>query len=225
MDYRLFRVLFVVGLAVAVAAGGVLGNGHSSGHSHMFAFADNSSACCATLYILDGDSVSQDLPAFGPVPAAARAIAHRSDPIVGLAWAPDGNSIAYLVGRRVLSGYYNVIDTVDLWRVRIADGTSDLVANDVASSLEQREYRLDWAIRWIGGDPLMAQKNDWRSRPFTSEPNPRFQSPDKKLVASLEWGVDSSWICVRPPQQVSSDSAGPGCFGDGFFSLPVWAPF
>ncbi|TAK66141.1 MAG: hypothetical protein EPO22_04120 [Dehalococcoidia bacterium] len=223
MDYRLLRVLLVASLVVAVAAGGVRGKGRSSGHSHMFAFADNSSACCATLYILDGDSVSQDMPAFGPVPAAARAIAHPSDPIVGLAWAPDGNSIAYLVGRRVLSGNYNVIDTVDLWRVRIADGTSDLVAHDVASSREQREYRLDRAILWIGGNPFMAQQNDWR--PVTREPNPEFRSPDKKLAASRESGVDSNWICVRPPQQVPSESVGPGCFGDGFFSLPAWAPF
>ena len=224
MDHRLLRALIVAGLVAVVAISGTLGNAHPSiGHSHMLAFADNSSGCCATLYLLDGDNVSQDAPAFGPIPAAAKAIAHTADPIVGLAWAPDGRSIAYLVGRRVLSGDYNVIATVDLWRVRIVDGTSDMVASDVASSPEEREYRLDRAILWIGGNPLMAQKNYWR--PVTREPDAEFRSPDKRFVAAREWGIDSSWICVRPPQHVSSDSVGPGCFGDGFFTLPVWAPF
>jgi hypothetical protein len=69
----------------------------------------------------------------------------------------------------------------------------------------------------------MAGKQSWS--PDTRKTDEEFLAPDKKLTATRAQGFDSNSICVRTPQAVRSDSLGPGCFGDGFFTEPVWAPF
>ncbi len=230
MNYRWFYPLFVAGLVTAGAIGGVLGNGHPvATHSHMLAFAvnTNNTICaadkavgCTGLYVLNGDSVQQDRQGLGPLPPAARLLVAGTD-IVGLSWSPDATEIAYLVGRRAPTGNDYFIQAIDLWRARATDGRTDLVTRNVASATDERDYRLGEAIHWIGDRPIMTAGDTWI--PATAESR-QFLSPDRKLMAMRQWGIDSSWICVRPPQAVQ-DARDTGCFGDGFFSEPVWAPF
>ena len=167
--------------------------------------------------------VRHDQPGVNPIPAIARPILRPAGTIVGLAWAPDATSIAYLLGRRVRSGNNYVVETIDLWQVRVADNTNQLVASDVASPTDRLTYRLERAIVWLGSAPAMALRRDWI--PATQRVNSGVLSLDGTLVAIRESGIDSSSICIRPPQATLSDTIGPGCFGDSFFTDPVWAPY
>jgi hypothetical protein len=189
----------------------------------------------SNLYVMDARAATTRTT---QVPEAARLVTSHSgerapDAIESLAWSPDGQRILYLLNDA--SGEYpNYERRIDLWSVN-RDGSEkrllqrDFVPLDVAQSRSLTEF-----IEWDG--------NGTRYRVRRTLPPPReakafgrnvdlTTSPDGAMAAYREWGIDSNWICVAAADAVE-ELAGPagatgtrfGCFGDGFFTRPEWAP-
>ena len=70
---------------------------------------------------------------------------------------------------------------VDLWRIRIADGRSELVTKDVATGTEQREYVLADAIQWID------------VAGFRDEELPGYQLLEGRRTSVTRWKARGIW--------------------------------
>ena len=198
------------------------------------AFADSDYECfgldvaaptrgCPTLYVLDAkDAIDTERQPL--VPEEARPLASHADPIPAVAWSPDGTWIAYLVEQRVIEGNYAVPKSTDLWIVR-ADGADNrkVLSNAIPVETVHRAI-LSSVLEWTGGGEVSIRAGRQPDAPKLKNRSFEIESPDRTLVAARVGGIDTDWICIRAAESPRDERSGLGCFGDGFFSFPEWAP-
>lgn len=212
---------FALWLVVAATIAALLGDAEPSrADSTRIAFAVRTVGG-SDLYVLDARDVQTRIQG---VPPGARLVTRHSDDrvpdaIASLTWSPDGSRILYLLDD-ASGDYPNYSHRIDLWSVNV-DGTGRMLLEpDFVEPEVSLSHNLADLIDWDGN----GRRYRLRREPRTSSDDA--VSSDGRLIASREWGIDSNWICVADARS-SREEERPtrfGCFGDGFFTRPEWAP-